>query len=62
MRAGIRAVAPGAKEELNWGMSSFSCRRILLVYAVFKKHDGFFPTPSAVRFFAKQVRGFKIAK
>ncbi len=62
MRACIRAVAPGAKEELKWSMPSFSYRRILVVYAAFKKHLGFFPTSSAVRAFASQLSGYKTAK
>ena len=62
MRACIRKAAPGAKEELKWSMPAFSYRRILVVYAAFKKHIGFFPTPSAVRAFAKQLAGFKTAK
>jgi len=62
MRACLRKVAPGAKEELKWSMPAFSYRRILVVYAAFKNHIGFFPTPSAVRAFAKQLTGFKTAK
>ena len=33
MRACVRAVAPGAKEELKWGMPALSYRRILVIYA-----------------------------
>ena len=62
MRACIRKAAPGAKEELKWSMPAFSYRRILVVYAAFKNHIGLFPTPSAVRAFAKQLTGFKTAK
>lgn len=62
IRRCIRTVAPGAKEELKWGMPAFSYRRILVIYGAFKKHIGFFPTPSAVRAFAKELAGFKFAK
>ena len=62
MRACIRAVAPGAREELKWGMPAFSDRRILVMYAAFKKHLGFYPTASAVRAFTKELAGFKTAK
>ena len=62
IRTCIRAVAPGAKEELKWSMPSFSYRRILVVYAAFTRHIGFFPTSSAVRAFAKQLGGYKTAK
>ncbi len=62
MRACIRAAAPGAEENLKWGMPSFSYRRILVTFAAFKHHVGFYPTPSAVRAFAKDLSKFATAK
>ena len=62
LRACIRAAAPGAKEELKWGMPAFSYRRILVIYGAFKHHIGFYPTSSAVRAFAKDLAGFKTAR
>ena len=62
MRACVRAAAPGAKESLKWGMPAFSYRRILVTFAAFKHHIGFYPTPSAVKAFAKNLSGFKKAK
>src|SRR6266705_6403830 len=62
MRACIRASAPGAKESLKWGMPAFSYQRILVMFAVFKHHIGFYPTPSAVRAFAKDLSKFATAK
>ena len=61
MRACIRAAAPGAKEGLKWGMPAFSYRRILVTFAAFKHHIGFYPTPPAVKAFAKQLSGYKTA-
>ena len=55
MRACIRAAAPGAKEGLKWGMPAFSYRRILVTFAAFEHHIGFYPTPSAVRAFASDL-------
>ena len=62
MRACIRAAAPGAEESLKWGMPAFSFRRILVAFAAFKHHIGFYPTPSAVRAFAKDLSKFATAK
>src|SRR6187455_2623467 len=59
MRACIRAAAPGAKESLKWGMPAFSYQRILVTFAAFKHHIGFYPTPSAVKAFAKDLARFK---
>ena len=62
MCACIREAAPGAKESLKWGMPAFSYRRILVTFAAFKHHIGFYPTPSAVEAFAKNLSRFKTAK
>lgn len=61
MRACIRKAAPGAKESLKWGMPAFSYKRILVTFAAFKHHIGFYPTPSAVKAFAKELSRFKTA-
>ena len=62
MRSTIRAAAPGASESLKWSMPAYSYRRILVTFAGFKQHIGFYPTPSAVAAFAKQLSGYKMAK
>ena len=62
MHACIRAAAPGAKESLKWGMPSFSYQRILVTFAAFKHHIGFFPTPLAVKAFGKNLSKFKTGK
>ncbi len=61
MRTCIRAAAPGAKESLKWGMPAFSYRRILVTFAVYERHIGFYPTPSAVRAFANDLSKFATA-
>jgi uncharacterized protein YdhG (YjbR/CyaY superfamily) len=62
MLACIRQAAPGATENLKWGMPAFSYRRILLIFAAHKSHIGFYPTPSAVTAFAKDLEKFTTAK
>jgi uncharacterized protein YdhG (YjbR/CyaY superfamily) len=57
----IRKSAPGAKESLKWGMPAFSYRRILVAFAAHKHHIGFYPTPSAVKAFAKDLSKFATA-
>jgi len=61
MRACIREAAPGAEESLKWGKPAFSYRRILVMFAGFKHHIGFYPTPSAVQAFAKELAEFTTA-
>ena len=59
MRALVAAAAPGATQEIKWGLPAFSNERILVMFGGFKKHIGFFPTPSAIRAFRKDLAGFK---
>ena len=61
MRACIREAAPGAEESLKWGKPAFSYRRILVMFAAFKHHIGFYPTPSAVKAFADDLSEFVTA-
>jgi uncharacterized protein YdhG (YjbR/CyaY superfamily) len=61
MLACIRKSAPGATESLKWGMPAFSYRRILVTFAVFEHHIGFYPTASAVKAFAKDLSKFATA-
>jgi uncharacterized protein YdhG (YjbR/CyaY superfamily) len=62
MLACIRKAAPGATEGLKWGMPAFSFRRILVTFAAHKNHIGFYPTPSAVKAFAKELSKFNTAR
>jgi|SRR5208282_2995185 len=62
MLAAIRKSAPGAKESLKWGMPAFSYGRILVMFAAHKNHIGFYPTPSAVNSFAKELSKFAMAE
>src|SRR5580704_7841539 len=62
MRACIRKSAPGAKESLKWGMPAFSYQRILVTFAAHTHHIGFYPTPSAVKTFAKDLAQFATAR
>jgi uncharacterized protein YdhG (YjbR/CyaY superfamily) len=62
MRACIRKAAPGAEEGMKWGMPAFSYRRILVTFAAHKNHIGFYPTPSAVKAFAKDLSKLHTAR
>jgi len=62
MRAAIKASAPGATESLKWSMPAYSYRRILVTFAAHKQHIGYYPTPPAVKAFAKELSGFETAK
>jgi uncharacterized protein YdhG (YjbR/CyaY superfamily) len=58
----IRAAAPGATEALKWSMPAYSYQKILVTFAVFKNHIGFYPMPSAIKAFAKDLTKYKTAR
>jgi uncharacterized protein YdhG (YjbR/CyaY superfamily) len=58
----IRTAAPGATEGLKWSMPAYSYQKILVTFAVFKKHIGFYPMPSAIKAFARDLTKYKTAK
>jgi uncharacterized protein YdhG (YjbR/CyaY superfamily) len=62
IRACIRKAAPGAQEGLKWSMPAFSYQRILVMFALHKSHIGFYPTPSAIKAFGKELSKFAFAK
>ena len=62
MHQTIRNSAAGASESLKWGMPAYSHQKILVTYAAFKHHVGFYPMPSAIKAFAKDLKNYKTAE
>lgn len=63
MRKTIRAAAPGAAEAIKYGMPTFVLfGKNLVHFAAFKNHIGFYPGPSAITAYKKQLRGYKTSK
>ena len=58
----IRKSAPGAVEGLKWRMPAYSYQKILVTFAVFKEHVGFYPMASAIKAFAKELSKYKTAE
>ncbi len=62
MRILIKKCAPGATEAIKWGLPSFSYERMLVAYGAFKYHIGFYPTPSPIKAFAKELKKYTQAR
>lgn len=62
IRTCIRSAAPKAEESLKWGMPAVSYQRILVMYAGFQRHIGFYPTPNVMKAFAKEISKYKTGK
>jgi uncharacterized protein YdhG (YjbR/CyaY superfamily) len=62
VRSTIRATAPDAKETINYGIPTFKMKGNLVHFAAFKKHIGFYPTPSGVEAFKHEFTGYEVSK
>ena len=59
LRTTIKKTAPNAEELISYQMPAFKYHGILVYFAGYKNHIGFYPTPSAVKAFAKDLSQFK---
>jgi uncharacterized protein YdhG (YjbR/CyaY superfamily) len=62
LRRVIRKAAPGAEERISYRMPAFILNGPLVYFAAQKNHIGFYPTPSGVETFMKDLSGYKISK
>lgn len=58
----IRAVEPELIEKISYQMPTFYLNGNLVHFAAYKKHIGFYPTPSGVAAFEKELRAYKTSK
>lgn len=62
IRATIRKAAKDAEEIISYGMPAYKYYGVLVYFAAFKKHIGFFPTSSGVEFFKEKLKSYKTSK
>jgi uncharacterized protein YdhG (YjbR/CyaY superfamily) len=62
MRYAIQRAAPKATEVISYGMPAFKQGGILVYFAAFKNHYGFFPTASPIIVFKKELLPYKTSK
>lgn len=63
IRSLIKKLAPQATETISYGIPTFDLDGEHLVhFAAFKKHIGFFPTPSPIPHFQKELTKYKTSK
>ncbi len=58
----IRTVEPELIEKISYQMPTFYLNGNLVHFAAYKKHIGFYPTPSGVAAFEKELRAYKTSK
>jgi uncharacterized protein YdhG (YjbR/CyaY superfamily) len=62
LREAIRNAAPDADETINYQIPTLKLNGNLVHFAAFPNHIGFYPTPSGIEKFKKELAGFKTAK
>ncbi len=62
IRTTIRKAAPNAEQTIKYRMPTFTLKGNLVHFAAFKKHIGFFPTPTGIEKYKKELSAYKGAK
>lgn len=62
MRKVISKAAPKAKESIKYAMPTFEYYGNLVHFAAFKNHIGFYPAPSGLKAFQKEIDAFANSK
>jgi uncharacterized protein YdhG (YjbR/CyaY superfamily) len=62
MRLTIQEAAPQAEEKISYGIPAFALNGMLVWFAAFKKHIGFYPGAGAIATFKKELSAYKGAK
>ena len=62
LRATIQKAAPAATETINYAIPTFTLNGNLVHFAAFKNHIGFYPAPSGIEAFKKELSVYEGAK
>jgi uncharacterized protein YdhG (YjbR/CyaY superfamily) len=62
IRATIKAAAPDAEEKISYQMPTFALKGNLVHFAAFKNHIGFYPVPTGIEKFKKELSVYEGAK
>lgn len=62
LRETIKKAAPQAEEKISYNMPAFRLDGMLVYFAGYKGHIGFYPMPSAIMAFKKELAGYETSK
>lgn len=62
IRATIKKAAPQAEEVISYGMPAFKQNGMLVWFAAFKNHIGFYPFPNGIEAFKEELAAYKGTK
>ena len=58
----IQKIAPKAKEVISYGMPAFKLNSVIVYFAGYKHHIGFYPTSTGIKNFEKEFAKYKWSK
>jgi uncharacterized protein YdhG (YjbR/CyaY superfamily) len=62
LRSTIKKIAPSAEEVISYKMPAFKLNGMLVWFAAYKEHIGFYPTGSPIKVFKKELTPYKTSK
>jgi uncharacterized protein YdhG (YjbR/CyaY superfamily) len=62
MRNYIKEIIPDAKEVISYNMPAFKYEKVIVYFAGYSKHIGFYPTPVAISHFENRLVDYKYSK
>ena len=62
VRAAIKKAAPKAEEIISYNMPAYKQNGMLVFFAGYKTHIGFYPTAAGIAAFKKEISDYKNAK
>jgi uncharacterized protein YdhG (YjbR/CyaY superfamily) len=62
VRATIKKTAPEAEEVISYQMPAYKYHGMLVFFAGYEKHIGFYPAPAGIAAFKKELSRYKAAK
>ena len=62
IRETIRKAAPEADETISYNMPAFKMKKVLVYFAAYKNHIGFYALPSGNKAYQKELSKYKTGK
>ncbi len=62
LRAAIREAAPESEEVISYNMPAFRLKSVLVYFAAYKNHIGFYPTNNPIKVFKKDLVKYHTSK
>lgn len=62
LRVAIKQAAPKAEEVISYNMPAFKQNGVLVYFAGYEKHIGFYPTASPIVVFEEELAKYKTSK